>query len=142
MFDDRHYVPILKGREGEYAALRELQPKDRDWLTPLIEVPPIPWDFVNEAPDKSLDKHLANVPEKLFGAWGRTKPVFVDLLWVPPAERMPSGSHPLTYVFDGLRKLGVAAIPVTAPERDTDYQTAIKQAIAADQRGACIRINN
>jgi len=105
-------------------------------------VPPVPWDFVNEAPSKSLDEHLGKVPEKLFGAWGRKRDVFLDLLWVPPADRMQSGAHQLTFVLDGLRKLGVDAVPVTGPARDTAYQAAVNQAVGVDNRGACIRLTS
>jgi Beta protein len=142
MFNDRHYVPILKGREGEYSAMQALDGKLRGWITPLFEVPPVPWDFVNETPAKTLDKHLATTPEKLFGAWGRTKPLFVDFLWVPPGERMQSGHHPVTHLLAGTRKLGLQVIPVTGPERDADYQKAVRDAIAADHLGACIRVDN
>ena len=31
MFDDRHYVPILKSREGEFSALQALDKKLREW---------------------------------------------------------------------------------------------------------------
>lgn len=140
MFNDKHYVAVLKGREGEYAALRELSSGVKDWVTPLIEVPPIPWDFDNDEPSKSIDDHLAKVPERVFGAWGRQRPLFVDLLWVPADERLNSGAHPLTFVMDGLRNVGVDAVPVTGPARDADYQKSVAQAVAIDKRGACLRV--
>ena len=141
MFSDRHYVPILKGREGEFSALQALDKKLREWITPLFEVPPVPWDFVNESPAKTLDKHLANTPDKLLAAWGPKSPLFLDFLWLPQAERVASGDHPIAHVLAGTRKLELAVIPVTGPERDGDYQTAVKQAVATDRRGVCIRID-
>ena len=35
MFDHTHYVPILKGKEGEFSALRELKAETKDLLTPF-----------------------------------------------------------------------------------------------------------
>ena len=48
MFDHKHYVPILGGKAGEYRALRELTPAIKSNLTPLVEVPPVQWDFEND----------------------------------------------------------------------------------------------
>ena len=54
MFDHRHYVPILKGKMGEYTALAELRDEQKDSLTPLIEVPPVPWDYAEDAESRSV----------------------------------------------------------------------------------------
>jgi hypothetical protein len=61
MFDHTQYVPILKGKEGEYSALRELTGSVKDLLTPLAEIPSIPYDFENDAPAKTVDEHLRQV---------------------------------------------------------------------------------
>jgi len=58
MFSHNHYVPILKGRDGEYGALQTLASNVRVALTPLLELPPIPWDYEEEAPAKTIDQHL------------------------------------------------------------------------------------
>ena len=58
MFGRNHYVPVLKGRDGEYGALQTLTPSTRQALTPLVEIPPIPWDFKEEKPAKTIDGHL------------------------------------------------------------------------------------
>lgn len=44
MFPLNDYVPILKGKDGEYGALGSLSPEEKERITPLIEIPPIPWD--------------------------------------------------------------------------------------------------
>jgi hypothetical protein len=53
MFDHRHYVPILKGKGEAYRSLAELDSTTKARLTPLIEIPSIPWDCVNEDQAKS-----------------------------------------------------------------------------------------
>ncbi len=65
MFDHRHYVPILKGKEGEYLSLRDLDLTVRIAFTPLIEVPQIPWDHQTESPAKTVDEHLRNVATRV-----------------------------------------------------------------------------
>ena len=45
MFTQRHYVPVLKWKQGEYQALYRLSNAVKDNLTPLLEIPPIGFDF-------------------------------------------------------------------------------------------------
>jgi len=45
------YVPILKGKEGEFAAREELSTAVRDVILPLVEVPRVPYDYANERPN-------------------------------------------------------------------------------------------
>src|SRR5271165_2093294 len=112
MFDHKHYVPILKGRDGEYGALKMLAPNVRHALTPLLEIPPIPWDYEEERPARTIDRHLKKVGQKIEAAWGRGRNLFIDLLWISETERMNDGAHPLSFVFQSVRERQVNAIPV------------------------------
>jgi hypothetical protein len=139
-FDHTHYVPILKGRAGEYGALREMAPKVKAGLTPLIEVPPIPWDFERGEPDKTVDQHLERLSSKIVQSWGVQRPLFLDLLWIAPDERMANGDHPLTHIFGTAREDGLQLIPVTGLVRGEEYQSSCRDVIAEDARGVCIRL--
>jgi hypothetical protein len=55
MFTERHYVPVLRWRQGEFGALSELRQNQKDALTPLIDVPPIAWDFEEDRPSREID---------------------------------------------------------------------------------------
>jgi len=140
MFDHRHYVPILKGRDGEYGALNRLSPASRDGVTPLIELPPIPWDFETQRPAKTIDAHLRKVGQKVERAWGAGRPFFLDFLWIAQTERMSDGTHPVEFVFSGVRARGLAAIPVVGLLSDDGYLAACAEAAREDGRGVCIRI--
>ncbi len=48
------YVPVLKGKEGEFAALEALEPDVRVRLMPLIEVPDVPYNYANDRPSRVL----------------------------------------------------------------------------------------
>ncbi len=139
MFDHKHYVPILKGKAGEYGALEELSTTAKARLTPFVEIPPIPWDFESELPAKSPEDHLRNVAERIGNSWGVDSPVFIDLLFIE-AQQIPGRGHPLNFVFDAARQRGVQAIPVTGLDRDQPYQSAIRDIINMDQRGAGVRL--
>lgn len=142
MFDHTHYVPILKGREGEYSALRELTSTVKDGFTPLLEIPSIPYDFANDAPAKTVDDHLEKVAQKIESCWGAGRPLFIDLDLIPPPEVMADGSQPLKYVFDTARALSLHSIPVTGINRTTDYQSAVREAYDTDHFGICIRLES
>jgi hypothetical protein len=139
-FDHTHYVPILKGRAGEYGALREMTADVKAGLTPLIEVPPIPWDFEREEPDKTIDQHLERLSSKIVQSWGVERPLFLDLLWLAPEERMANGDHPLAHVFGIAREDGLQLVPVTGLVRGEEYQSSCRDVVAEDARGICVRL--
>ncbi|AQS55264.1 beta family protein [Novibacillus thermophilus] len=69
MFEKNHYVPILKWKKGEQGAIEELDPDIKNGLTPLIEVPPIDWDYENEQPKRTIDEHLEGLLTVLKELW-------------------------------------------------------------------------
>ena len=140
MFDHRHYVPILKGREGEYGALSCVTPSLKGLLTPVIELPPIPWDFEEERPARTIDTHLEKVSQKIERAWGRGRVFFLDFLWVAESERMNDGTHPVRFVFDSARARGLSPIPVVSLIKDDEHLAACADSVAEDKRGVCIRL--
>lgn len=142
MLDHTHYVPILKGKEGEYGALQELSASAKSNIVPLIEVISIPWDFDNDVPAKTIDDHLKPVGQKIARSWGVDRPLFIDPYWIDETERMADGRHPVTFIFEEGRNKSLLAIPVTGLRRGADYQAAVKDVIRDDNRGVCIRLEN
>jgi hypothetical protein len=139
VFGDRHYVPILKGKDGEYRGLEDLFAHDKLRLTPLIEVIPVGWDYENEQPLKSVAEHLAPVAGRLRSAWGTERPLFLDVELLDEDD-VGGGVHPLEFVLQDTRQLGVRIIPVTGLQRTPPYQAAVAAAVVQDGEGVCIRI--
>jgi Beta protein len=139
MAEHNHYVPILKGKQGEFTALAALDDAVRGGITPLIEVAPVPWDWESETPAKSLEAHLHPVAGNIAKAWRTTRPVFVELAWIAE-DSMGDGSHPVASVLTALRTAGVQAIPVTGMGRSDPYAAAVRDVIAEDGRGVCVRL--
>ena len=139
MFDHNHYVPCLRWKQGEYQALQQLSPKAKAKLTPLVEVAEMNFDFETRKAPKSVDEHLEDVADRFEKKWG-AKRIFVDLKHLSAFDRMKDGTHPLTFVFTGLRAKGVPAIPVSCLVRHTDYQNAVRRVIGLDRRGVCLRL--
>jgi hypothetical protein len=143
-FDHSHYVPILKGRQGELDALRRTKPKLLGKFTPLIEVPPIPPKYLEgqeePVPGKTIDKHVADVAKNFVKALAQLPAVFVDAFYIEVADELADGSSPVDFVFNSLRKGKVAFIPVIGLDRVEDYADSVKAAIQADKRGCCFRL--
>lgn len=140
MFDHKHYVPLLKGKDAEYRSLGDMDGKTKLRLTPLIEIPPIDWDFQNECPAKTLDDHLKKVPDRMATSWGRDRPLFVDLQYVADAGNLSNGQHPVEHLFDAMAQKGVKAIPVTSPTRNVAFQQAVSAVTQRHGLGLCLRI--
>lgn len=139
-FDSKHYLPVLKGRQGEYRALRALTPADKAAMTPMVEAIPIPVDHAkNRAPKSTIEKHLAKVPKDVEKHWG-TAPIFIDVTKnLGPGAMMADGRHPVTYLCEESRKLGLTIIPVISIHADPTFRSAAKAAITVDKNGVCLR---
>lgn len=138
-FDHRHYVPCLRWKQGEYLAVFNLPPTTRRMFTPLIEVPEIGFDFEKGTITKTIDKHLAPFTKRILQKWGR-QICFVDLNLIRPDERMATGIHPVSFVFNGLRQRMCSAIPVTGLDRDDAYQREVRKVVNKSKSGICLRI--
>jgi hypothetical protein len=138
-FDHRHYVPILKGKKGEFDALGWLDGAAKDAMTPLVEIFTVPWDWDDDVPAKTIEAHLASAAKGIIGGWGPERAIFVDTLWLEPDE-LAGGAHHLEYLFDLLRG-NVDAVPVGGPARGNAHSSAIAAIVAQDSRGACCRLD-
>jgi hypothetical protein len=138
-YEYEHYVPVLKGKQGEFRALSELETLIKDKITPLIEAPPIPLNYDTGEPSKLVDEHLERFIPNIVKCWGKTRYAFIDLNFIPDTQGS-NGRHPLSNIFQQGRTESLSLIPVTGLYRDGDYQSAIKEIVAEDDRGACIRI--
>jgi len=140
MFNHKHYVPVLKGRAGEYGALQCVPAESRRNLTPLLELPPIPWDFRTGGPARTIEKHLKKVTQRIERAWGPEKNLFLDFQWISENERMNDGEHPVRYVFRSARARRLCLIPVVGLLTGEDFLNACAEVIRQDRLGVCIRV--
>lgn len=149
MFDHKHYVPILRWKGGERAALQKLDPVDKAKMTPLLEL--IPVDFVPKKRDDPIDIDgvLRKKAEELNKYWGDAL-LFLDLRHLDqfnPTPLSSKGTHPLEFLNRELYSNQLtflpsraSFIPVTGLNRSADYQAAVATIAKADRRGACIRL--
>jgi hypothetical protein len=138
LFDETHYVPIVKAKRGEMQALGQASNEARQGLTPLIEAP-----FLDaaDAEEGTITPVLRRLPGILNGACGHERPFFLDLGLVASEPALANGEHPVEHVFSRTREQGLLAIPVTDLRRDQGFQDAIDEVVAADGRGLCVRLD-
>ncbi len=133
------YVPVLKGKEGEFGALEELKGDVRGRLMPLIEVPDVPYDYTNEGTAKSLDDHVSGIARRLKKCW-QSNALYLDLPWFEGEERLSDGRVALEAVLADCTSQGVMAVPVVSRKKSVDYLSAAGRHSATAHSGACIRL--
>jgi hypothetical protein len=133
------YVPVLKGKEGEFAALEALFSDVRGQVMPLIEVPPIPYDYVNERPARSLEDHVAGIAQRLQQCWPKS-PLYLDFPWFEEDERLSDGRVALDAVLKDCLELKVEAVPVVSRSSSGDYISAASQYANSKSSPVCFRL--
>lgn len=143
-FDHRHYVPILKGKQGELLALSKTQAKFTKKFTPLVEVPPIPLTYPEElddpVPAKSIDKHVTDTGNSFVKALNGLPSVFIDAYYIEDEDELENGSSPIDALFTSLRAGKIPFIPTLGLDRVEDYADSVKNAVEEDERGCCLRL--
>ncbi len=135
MFNYNHYVPLLKGKRGEFGALANLSQKVKPLITPFIDVP-----RVSRNDDERINVHLMKIVNNIKTSWGTQNSIFIDLADIDLTQRTDDGTHPVIYLFGLLRAALIKAIPCTGLDRDTDYNDAIAKVLKEDNEGVCVRV--
>ncbi len=135
-FEPQHYVPVLRWKEAERGALSQLDARDSDHITPLVEL--VPENFVRN--DKRLcnDAAMYWVAGQLRQCWDE-RPVFVDLLNLPPIL-IPQSGKCLAQLAEYAGFWRFSLIPVTGLHRESSYNTAVRNVAERMNYGACLRL--
>ena len=132
------YVPILKWRMGEYQALMRLKSEVKDYIVPLIVVPPIEYDFEEERPKKTIDEHMSPFGKRYREKWGNRK-CLIDLDDSLDNQIMSSGKHAIQHIFDEIRGES-NAIPVVRFTNGTNHKKIACEIVKRDGKGAAFRV--
>lgn len=135
------YVPTLKAREAEYGALNELVPYIKDRITPLIEVPDIPFDYALNRPGKTLVEHLSIIPSRLQTCWGIERSLLVELPESVYEKTKEIDIHPVEVFFADLRNRGMKVVPVTRLAFSKYFQEQIELSVRRLNTGIAIRLS-
>lgn len=139
-FDHKHYVPILKAKLGEYRALETLTASRKSGLTPLLELPPIDWDFENECPKCTIDEQIEKEAATILKCWGSDSRFFIDGFQLEDEGQTAANVHPLVHIANDAGAKNLRLVPVTGLTRNPAYQAAVNAIQTADHRGICLRV--
>jgi hypothetical protein len=134
------YVPVLRGKEGEYGALEELSTGVKDSILPLVEIPSVPFDYANERPARTLDEHIAGIAERLNRCWGG-RHLYLDMPWFGDNERLASGAVAVQQVLHDCIVANVLAIPVVTTSSSAPYLEAVRRQLPRCDGQICIRFS-
>lgn len=112
-FGPHHYVPILKVKRGEKAALGRISANLRSRITPLLEI-------VERKPEKVLAAHLETAFKDLAESVSAYPRCFLDV-----REIEPDGPQAAVEVFDRAANAGMVFTPVTGISRTADVAAAL-----------------
>lgn len=146
MFNYNHYVPALKWKRGERIALKNLSPKEKENITPLLEIQPIPYNHKEQVFKKTIDKHLENTGSNLSDIWELKRPIFIDCHTlfddkrIDPEILLSNGQSPLEFIIDDIENNGIPAIPVTSLLRYESYHESVQFCVNKYKRGVCLRL--
>jgi Beta protein len=139
MFDETHYVPVLRWKGAERGALRDVSASDRTSVTPLIELLPGHMRPRRKKHGPVTSDDFWVVVEQLVDAWGPL-PLFLD---VSRAQNTPyRGSRDCAAIklFSALGAAGLHIIPTASLNQPTSFQETVAAVAKIDNRGAAMRI--
>ncbi len=130
MFDYKHYVPILKGKQSEFLALEQVSSTRKAHITPLIEIQELEGEL-------SLDR----LSRRIRKSWNSEVPIFIDVDNNFLVNSPRNANSALDYIINDTRKRGYRTIPVTGLDRDVTYQQNINLLVRKIGE-VCIRLKN
>jgi hypothetical protein len=139
MFDQAHYVPVLRWKSGERGALRDLSTGDRHLIMPLIELLP-----GHLRPRRGKDgpvtaDDLWVFVEQIVDVWGPS-PALLDVSRVQGVPYRGSLDHSAAKMFSALGAAGLHVIPTTWLHQPAGFQKTTREAAKIDNRGVALRV--
>src|SRR5215813_4354380 len=99
------YVPVLKGRQGEFAALGGIQPSTRQCILPLVEIVPGP------AEEPGALRSVIDRTAKKLSQWNGRR-LLLDAGLLPTDVEVNGGLGPVAYSTIAANEEFVIATPV------------------------------
>ncbi len=124
----RHYVPVLKVKRNEKAALQEIPPRFHRRIVPLLEVVQ---RNPNAGADRTLEQHLATAFKGLADSVRPYPRCFLDA-----RELEGEGDPAAVEVFERAQAAGMNFVPVTGLHR----RAGVRAALDHCDRGVALRL--
>jgi hypothetical protein len=124
------YVPILKGKRGEFDALRDLQPSTRSVVYPLVEILPSPEE---QDVDADVDKAMNALATRWY-----EEPTMLDVGYFDLES--DNGRTALGVAMDAAVGRLAHAVPVFRLADPAPVRADVARAAERDRHGAAIRL--
>lgn len=131
MFNQSHYVPILKAKDGEFDALAAIPSSIRSTLTPILEITP-------PTKKRTWEQHLDSMAKKAARSL-ESQLFLVDARWLVNAPAI-ANRHALEYFCSYLFEMGCSPVPVTQLRNNVAYQNAVRDCHMHMYRGFAVRL--
>ncbi|MDT7436193.1 beta family protein [Citrobacter freundii] len=141
------YVPILKAKPGEFAALEKLKTAYSQRITPFFEIPKFTQKMREQAyyrDSTQPKKHYLDKISNEISKSCKSSAIFFDHFEWKPNEYTETGEHVYGYMYRKLSESGLKVHPVVGFDRwdDVDYQNALCNLSIADDTYFCLRIDS
>ena len=141
MFDHYHYVPVLRWRQGERLALRNLRDDVRKCVTPLIEIYPVKRFEAIASESAELQTALSKTITEIKVHWGPST-CFGDWSLMSRLSLLVGGVHAFTWMIEFARAQGLKLIPVTGIRRQSSYTEALAAILHNTEESICLRLTS
>ncbi|MFC3892302.1 beta family protein [Lentzea rhizosphaerae] len=130
------YVPVLKGRQGELAALGRIQLATKNTILPVLEIAP------PEDPDEpvAVTGILERTVKKVKDSWAGGE-LILDAGFVRSSVRLAGGQGVITYVIAKARSQGIGAIPVVRLSDQDDVRADVRAIHDEYRCGVAVRLS-
>lgn len=134
------YVPMLRAKAGEFAALENLSNRAKSSILPLLDIPA---NTSKAKIPKTDSEHLASIVGSISTIW-KNRPLLLDIFSWSPSASTDEGEPVISYLQSALEAEGVHISPVIGYDRwdDPDYQTAISSMALPEGRHFCLRLDD
>lgn len=137
------YFPILKAKDAEFDALRKAKPNVVQSMVPLFEIPRFkPGLKKYEDNPQAKATFLSELSQKISELRSGMYAMFDTYHWQNPDEKVETGEHHLSYMYNALKSDGVNVVPVVGYDRwdDDEYRLALKSISKLHTGTFCIRL--
>lgn len=137
------YFPILKAKDAEFDALGKASENVTKNMVPLFEVPrfkPGLKKYMDNPHAKAT--FLSELSKKISVLRSGLYAMFDTYHWQNPGEKVETGEHHLSYLYNSLKSDGVNPVPVVGYDRwdDIEYRLALKSISKSHTGMFCIRL--
>jgi len=131
MIENDKYVPILKGKQGEFIALHKLPSEIKNEIIPVIDLVP------NNT--KKIEDHVQSIL-RYFSKWEKERLIYVDAYMLDDSILLPDSVHPVKFICDHLISDGYNIVPVLCGVISDELRSVVKNISIKANRGIALRI--